>query len=160
MDPWVAAVTDHATRTRLLDAARACMPLNTVSASERDAKGVRKLLLETAYAHPRDARIRFDEDAHKYYVDGERVPLSVSGLYSRYFEHFDAKSVTDSYMERWRRTKTNRYFDVLRIMDSMGVPRDRQQQIIIAAWAANGDTQSGLGTAIHRVRNHASLSAP
>ena len=148
MDPWVAAVTDHASRTRLLEAARS--EVSTVSASARDAKGQRRLLLEVAYAHPRDARIRFDEDTHSYFLDGERVPLSVSGLYMRYFEHFDSKNVTGTYMERWRRMKTNKYFEVLRIMDSLHVPRDRQQQIIIAAWAANGDTQSGLGTALHR----------
>ena len=45
---------------------------------------------------------------------------------------------------------TSKYFTFLKAMDSAGVPRDRQAGVVEAAWSANGNHQSALGTALHR----------
>ena len=97
MTGWTALVTASASRHVALERARAdTQTIDSVS----DAKGERELLLARAFAHPRDAHIKFVEDIHAYYVHGRRVPLSVSGLYGRFFSHFDAKAVLAANMEK------------------------------------------------------------
>ena len=144
---WVASVTEAVSRQELLAAAR--VGATVVQASDR-AKGDCELLLERAFKHPRDEHIRFHEESHSYFLDGRRLPLSVTGLYTRYFEHFDSAAVLEANTARWRRTPSNKYNAVLVTMDAMGIPRTRQAQLIQEAWAANGDCQSALGTALHR----------
>jgi len=55
--------------------------------------GTLRLAIENA--HPRDARITFVEDTHKYYVDGQEVGLSVTGLLGIVdTDPFDAEAVS------------------------------------------------------------------
>lgn len=146
---WVAAVTDDASRTRLLNAARTTTTI--VAASALEAKGERDLLYRRAFEHPRDARIRFVEDSHSYFVDGVRVGISVSGFYAAYFGHFDAEAVVAKNIRIWRTLPTSKYHAFLEAMEGSGVDRAAQAAAIRYCWGLNGDTQSALGTALHRV---------
>ena len=59
------------------------------------------LLLERENAHPRDARISFNEAEHYYTVDSRRVVGSVSGLWASCFSRFDAPNTARRMVERW-----------------------------------------------------------
>ena len=52
----------------------------------------------------RDARIRFEEIEHQYFVDGNLVPKSVTGLVHQYEEGFSA----DIVLENMRPERRNR----------------------------------------------------
>ena len=146
---WAALIRSPVERARLLAAARTV----TVAASGADAKGERDLLLARAFAHPRDARIRFVEDVHKYFLDGAQLPLSVTGLYTQYFEEFDADAVLRINFARWQRADSSnqKYFRMLAACGELGIPEAVQKSAIKLAWKLNGERQSGLGTALHRV---------
>jgi len=147
---WCRSVTDAGERARLIEKERAYVVAASAAAPIDDAKGERELLLARALAHPRDARIRFHEESHSYFLDGVRVPLSVSGIYSKYFGHFDAPGVIRKNADKWRSDPSSKYFPILRVMESLQIPAQRQFRVIEEAWAANGNHQSALGTALHR----------
>ena len=125
----------------------------TVVASGNDAKGERELLLARAFAHPRDARIRFVEDVHKYFLDGVQLPLSVTGLYTQYFEEFDADAVVRTNFARWQRVNSTnkKYLRMITACNELAIPAAVQMDAIKLAWRLNGEHQSALGTALHRV---------
>ena len=51
--------------------------------------------LATVNKHVRDARIQFIDETHTYLLDGEAMPLSVSGLWARFYPHFDEGAPAD-----------------------------------------------------------------
>jgi len=63
--------------------------------------------LKTKNSHPRDDRIVFDEEPHVYYVDGDPVNLSVTGLVHNYFPKFDADMIIPRMMKskNWPNSK-------------------------------------------------------
>jgi hypothetical protein len=146
---WVRAATTPAAREILLAEARE-QGGEAVAASVADAKGERLLLFARAFAHPRDARIRFHEASHKYFLDGRQMPLSVSGFWARYFDHFDAPRVLRDNLPKWRRTPGSKYHAFLAALRSVDVPDERHAEIIQAAWSLNGSYKSALGTSMHR----------
>jgi hypothetical protein len=95
--------------------------------------------------HPRDQRIRFNEDSHTYWVDfgtGEfkcEGVVSVSGFVHDYFSHFDADNIIKKMRsgKSWN-TKHAKYHGMT----------DEQ---IKAQWAANGKKASEDGTGCHRL---------
>lgn len=110
------------------------------------------LHLERANAHPRDARIVFDEPTHKYYVDGDKMfTISVSGLVHDYFPHFDADAVVSQYFKSWSENKQSKYFALIRYLRHVvGVDNDEDIKAEIAAsWNAAGNAASGAGTKTH-----------
>jgi hypothetical protein len=108
--------------------------------------------LERANAHPRDARIVFDEAAHKYYIDGDKTfTISVSGLWNQYFPHIDAKKVVNQYYKSWSENKASKYFSLIRYLKFVvGVDDDEDIKAAIAVtWDAAGNAASGAGTKTH-----------
>jgi len=68
-------------------------PLSMEGLISRSDGGTLRLAIENT--HPRDARISFVEDTHKYYVDGVEVGLSVTGLLGIVdTDPFDAEAVS------------------------------------------------------------------
>ena len=65
----------------------------------------RTRLLEMQNGFQRDARIRFDEEPHIYYVDGIATSWSVTGLVHKFCEEFDATRAIASMRKgkRWPR---------------------------------------------------------
>jgi hypothetical protein len=144
-EAWLALVRDPEARRAALSAHGA----EGDAAAADEAKGESALLLARAFAHPRDARIRFHESSHSYFLDGEKLPLSVSGFYGRYFGHFDAAGALRN-LERWRADPESPYCLLLRHLDASGVPRAAQPARVREIWAASGAHASGAGTALHR----------
>jgi hypothetical protein len=84
-------------RAALLDSARTAFSTGGYPNKRIDfGKGFRlpkidknRLVLELMNKHPLDLRIRFDEEAHKYYFDNKLMSKSVTELVESYFEKFD-----------------------------------------------------------------------
>lgn len=147
---WLRVATDPDERERRLsDALKAFRDEGTVvEASE--AKGARDLILARAFAHPRDKSIRFVESTHKYYLNGKQLPISVSGMWAKYFSHFDGDGVVSKNISRWRTRQNDKRFTFLSALEKLGVSEDVMGEMIKYAWKLNGEQQSSLGTALHR----------
>jgi hypothetical protein len=91
--------------------------------------------LAHANAHPRDARIEFEEEGHVYRIDGESLYTSVTTVIHDYFEKFDEDLVIGKMMQspKW---PISRYF-------GMSV------QEIKDLWEENRNTAASLGTEMH-----------
>ena len=150
MDDWVRIVTDPEERARRLEAARIEFEQEGTIVEASEAKGARDLILARAFAHPRDKRIRFVESSHKYYLDGEALPISVTGFYGRFFTHFDAEVVVRENINRWRTNTRDKRYKFLQAMTRLGASTDAMEDAIKYAWILNGEQQSSLGTALHR----------
>jgi hypothetical protein len=87
-------------------------------------------------AHPRDARIVFDEPTHTYYIDGcsEGIVSCTKFLHS-FFPHFDPVATVKKMMAspKWPQNKL------------FGMTADQ----IIKKWNDSGKEASGLGTKLH-----------
>ena len=62
-------------------------------------------LLEQAHVHARDRHISFEPGSHSYFVRGNKMPLSVTGLVHRLAQEFDADVAVAKMMSgcRWPR---------------------------------------------------------
>jgi hypothetical protein len=108
------------------------------------------MLLARSNAHPRDERIRFDEQAHAYYVDDLRYPGSVSGLVHEYFPQFDAVSVIDKYYDKWKIQKEGKYAALIKYLtNALGLSEELVKLEIARSWSASGRAASGAGTDTH-----------
>jgi len=87
-------------------------------------------------AHPRDARLRFYEPTHTYYIDGSSENVtSCTGFLHQFFPHFDAAATIKKMMmsPKWRQSK---YYG-------------KTAEEIEKGWSDSGKEASGLGTAMH-----------
>jgi hypothetical protein len=92
--------------------------------------------LAVVNAHPRDARIQFEEESHTYTIDGTRAGwTSCTGFLHAFFSHFDADAVIDKMMSspKWSQSK---YYGMT-------------AEEIKAQWAAKGKASSEAGTRMH-----------
>ena len=92
--------------------------------------------LAVVNAHPRDARITFDEASHTYTIDGSREGwISCTQFIHTFFEEFDADAIIQKMMasKKWPESK---YY---------GLSADE----IKAQWAASGTEASSAGTRMH-----------
>jgi len=109
-----------------------------------------RLALARVNVHPRDVRIRFDEAAHKYYIDGKRYPSSVSGLVHEYFPSFDAAATIERSYASWKRNKENKYYNLISYLTGVVGFSDELAKLEIArTWSAAGARASGAGTDTH-----------
>ena len=82
-----------------------------------------------------DRRIAFDEESHSYTVDGNLVPLSVTGLIHGYSRGFDASEAIRGMRPDTREKYAER-----------GLKTDED---IKSAWNKNAEIQRGRGTLMH-----------
>lgn len=83
-------------------------------------------------SHPRDSRIKFDEESHTYTYNGQ-VFKSVTTIVEECFEQFDA--------DYWSKKKA----------PSMGMTPDE----VKAMWAKKGEESRNLGTQLHeKIERH------
>lgn len=94
------------------------------------------MLLKTINGHPRDDAIWFDEEPHKYYVNGVCDNISATTLIHEYGEKFDADKIINNMMKskKWTESK---YF---------GMTADEIKQL----WKDNGADAAVLGTKMHK----------
>ena len=108
------------------------------------------LLLALKNAHARDARIRFDEKAHIYFIDGAKYPSSVSGIIHDHFPSFDAVGTVEKYYANWARNKENKYFPLINYLTRvLGFPEQVAKGEIARSWNAAGTHASSAGTHTH-----------
>lgn len=98
-------------------------------------------MLSLLNAHERDARVRFDEAPHKYYIDGSSEGYtSVTTFIHQLFPHFNA-DVVISKMLKGKNWETSKWHGMTR-------------QEIKAAWDANGKAAAASGTLMHANIEH------
>ena len=88
-------------------------------------------------AHPRDADLTFDEEAHAYYVRGRRL-RSVTDVVAAAFPTFDAESVAERIVRSHRSQSdpTYAYYGMT-------------EADVVASWDGKGTGAQALGTALH-----------
>ena len=95
-----------------------------------------KLHLEALHAPQRDARIIFVDDSHKCFFDGHiEFPVSVTGLWGRFFDHFDAASTIHKFFEGWATNPSSKYFARIHELRQDGVGDDEIKVRIADGWA-------------------------
>jgi ATP-dependent exoDNAse (exonuclease V) beta subunit len=94
--------------------------------------------LSTLHPHPRDARIRFIEEGHKYFVDDEEGYTSVTTWNHDLFPHFDAESIVARILQssRWKNDSSYAYYQ-------------KTKEEILAGWDKNRDQAAASGTRMH-----------
>ena len=89
------------------------------------------------HEHPRDRRIRFVDEGHRYFIDGQEGYVSTTSIVHTWFDPFDADVVIAKMMRssRWG-PGTSKYF---------GMEPEEIKQM----WQAKGDEAARLGTLMH-----------
>ena len=97
--------------------------------------------LESQNPFPREDRVAFVEDGHAYFVDGIRVPRSVTGLVHSFAGHFDpARAIRCLKQGRnWEEKRAEMEAQELGISD----------EEIMSRWRRNGEAQSKRGQLLH-----------
>ena len=98
--------------------------------------------LEEANPLGRDARIVFEEEKHEYYVDGTKVPRSVTGLVHTYCSNFDARVAVQSMKKGANWDEKKEHF----VTDAGEYMSDDE---IVSLWNFNGRVASARGTLLH-----------
>ena len=99
-------------------------------------------VLQRRNPFPRESRIVFQEDIHKYYVDGIEVPRSVTGFLHTYAATFDPQQAISSMRagKNWP-TKQQEF-----VKEDGEIMTDDE---IAARWQSNGHVQRSRGTLLH-----------
>ena len=107
-------------------------------------------------AHARDDCIRLDEARHVYeYTDADsgevkEFPISVSGVWGRYFEPFDPVETVSKYYAKWANDPQSQYHETILSGRSEGRGDDDIQRSIMDGWAAKGAEARTRGTYMHQ----------
>lgn len=75
-----------------------------------------------------------------------KFPVSVSGVWSRYFDHFDPHAVIAKNFSRWSADPASKYFGFFESHRVAGVSDIDAQNLLAQMWAANGQAASAAGT--------------
>ena len=92
---------------------------------------------------PRDARIRFDEEKHEYWIDGRvKAPRSVTGLVHAYASRFDPGRAVRAMKSSARWPEKREGF-----LNEAG--EELEDAEIVALWEQRGRIASARGTLLH-----------
>ena len=109
---------------------------------------------ESRNAHRRDQNVRFEEKGHRYYLQQDwaevQFPISVSGVWAQYFDHFDAEATIARYYARWAQDSGSKYFEFIARLRCRDVPDADIKRRIKNMWSDAGDLASTLGTRMHK----------
>ena len=86
-------------------------------------------------SHERDKRIIFDAEPHHYYVDGIKIPCSVTTLLHKYF-YFDKDKIAQNCHLSGKKNPDSKYHNM-------------SKKQILQAWEENGRNASLKGTQLH-----------
>jgi len=101
--------------------------------------------------HPRDERITFDEETHKYTIDGSRYDISCTGFVHSFFGDFDADEIIKKMMRSPKWKPGEKSYDKY----SQMTPDEIKNK-----WKSDGDESSDAGTRIHLDIEHYYNSDP
>jgi len=108
--------------------------------------------LAVTNAHPRDARISFEEESHTYTIDGQRAGwVSCTGFIHGFFSPFDPDSVIEKMMKssKWKPGG-----------DSYEKYKGMSPEEIKKKWNDDGGESSSLGTRMHLDIEHYYNASP
>ena len=127
---------------------------SSLSNTERSLRQPRlssDMLLARCSPHPRDARIRFQEDEHIYFLDETYTfPQSVSRVWATFFEEFDAHATIKKYFDTWSTNAVSKYFPKIQEGRRCGKEDREIMEEIAQGWSASGRDASEKGTHLHR----------
>ena len=107
--------------------------------------------LARLHSHSRDHRIVFSEDTHTYTLDNAKVfPISVSGVWNKFFAKFDAQEIVDTHFPNWLVDPYSKYFNQIQENLTSGHDEEMIKSSIIAGWTKIGQAASSHGTFVHR----------
>ena len=109
------------------------------------------LPLQRLNAHPRDARICFVEQGHIYFLDkATQFPLSVSGVWQKFFAIFDAEYTVNRFFEKWASDDSSKYYEVIKQSREAGKDDAAIMHQIKDGWTLKGKQASERGTYMHK----------
>jgi len=101
--------------------------------------------------HLLDERISFIEDSHTYILDGDqKFPMSVSGVWSLFFDQFEPSKTIDRYYDGWAINKHSKYHSFISEQMAFGKADEEIKLEISASWARAGEEASAAGTRMHK----------
>jgi ATP-dependent exoDNAse (exonuclease V) beta subunit len=116
------------------------------------SKHVDNLHLAVVNKHPRDAAVAFREEDHVYFVKvGDtwlKLKTSVSGVYSRFFEHFDDRNAAASVARKRKTDRNSPYYWLIQSCSDVH-DEDAVAKVVREAWKMTGERASRLGTLCH-----------
>ena len=122
----------------------------TRSDTHTDTPPWKRPRVEGEEVHPRDARIVFEPEGHKYFVDGVPVDISVTGLWVQYFPRFEAEETIERSFNMWKTQVHSKYYNLLQYLELVeGLDDLAQKKAIAALWEANGANAAAKGTRMH-----------
>ena len=90
-----------------------------------------------------DSQIQFEDQCHKYTVEGVPVKISVTGLISQQLnERFDPDNVIKKNLSKWRSNTSSKYYDTIH-----GLKDDDAAVAIKALWSQS----ASQGTRMHAI---------
>lgn len=102
--------------------------------------------LELRYPIERNKRVLFNDDMneetgiqnHDYYIDGEKIEKSVTGIIHDNFPHFDPETIANKIVNgnRWKKDPNYKYFQI-------------SKQDMMDQWKQAGNEASALGSIMH-----------
>ena len=117
----------------------------------KNALPPRSLHLALRNSHDRDNRIVFTESSHTYLLDGEhQFPISISGVWSKFFEPFNAERTIDQYFVRWSENPAHKYYGIIQSQRAIQRSDADIKTDLIISWKDVGLKASSVGTFIHR----------
>lgn len=116
------------------------------------SKHVDNLHLAVVNKHPRDALVAFREEDHVYFVKAGdtwlKLKTSVSGVYSRFFEHFDDCHAAASVVRKRKNDRNSPYYWLIQSCLDLH-DEDAVARVVREAWKMTGERASRLGTLCH-----------
>lgn len=103
--------------------------------------------------HPKDRDIVFDEEPHLYYIKGKSGYVSATTFIHHYFHEFDSEYMAKRMVSRDDFTTNKRYVKYQQYNINEDSTKPSQKVLverIIQSWTDNANTQSALGTDMHR----------
>ena len=107
------------------------------------------------HAHVRDQYIYLDEDRHVYIYTSPsgsqcEFPISVSGVWSKYFEKFQPSLIVEAYYDRWAMDPFSKYHEQIQEGREHDLPDEKIKNDIMEAWTTRGAAASRDGTYMHK----------
>lgn len=93
-------------------------------------------MLEIKNKHPRDKRITFIEQGHKYIVNDAEDFSSVTTFIHKFFKDFNEEEIIDKNYDKWQTDSSNKYFG-------------KSKKDIKQFWNDNRNKSSTFGTKTH-----------
>jgi hypothetical protein len=83
--------------------------------------------------------------------DWQIFPVSVSGVWSSFFDHFDATAVIQKNVHKWRTDPSSKYYAFFKHHFDAGLSCLQAQEQLALTWAVKGREASAKGTRLHRM---------